>query len=246
MKIISIGLTVTAALAISGCTIESEKSDFICFNADVPGETGFRTVGLFESRGATTIGYLNDALNVVRHSECSAASVLTEGSKETFAWFTLGNAIENEEGLHSQEFYVNSSQSEALLVTRLEREGIRAIEDGPLNRVSYAEWPFEQNGIVVQVEDRHNLNTYFESRAIVGDTRKLKRFDENLAQYTCTYIDDSGVLAIDNGCQNESSFDVQFLGLTVNLDSYITEFKGLRRSYETDKEELWAEIARFR
>lgn len=240
-------LGVCVVLALSGCNTEIDqvKTAAYCTNVEngkiEDGATGFRDVILTVSGGKTTIGYIDGS--VTPHSECSAAVIETADGGTEYAFFEYGHPIERD-GIHSIKFYTNVYGQASSRATRKERAGqwqVQIVEDG---KITKQEWDSEvEYDSVVTVNDYNGANV-FETIIISGVIKKTKRYNENTAQFDCTWNDD-GSATTDPGCSNEYTLDSAIVGSSVNSDFYLNEVKNGPVDYETDEREYQEPIERY-
>ncbi|MDN2483859.1 hypothetical protein [Vibrio agarivorans] len=237
MKVLLLGVGLLVALA--GCSVETHEDPYTCTTANVPGEDFALPVELYSDYYRDRIGYYQNGRQVM-HSDCTAAHVVYEGSNITFEWFIRGAAINNKEGISSQRFYVDRNGLDALDVTRLPKNGVVIEESGPIERISRMRWQ-EYFGYVT-VERNHELSSDYKLVADVGKNSKERRLDDNTQQWECIYRQDNSIVDVVAQCSNEAENDVEYLGVAIDSEPYLTAFDLAKRTYELDQDELMKDI----
>lgn len=239
-------ITLSLLIGLVGCSAEEEKTEFFCTQAAKQGgETGFWTVGKYydSENDRVVIGYRENSI-VIEHNECGPAVIDQDGSATTYSYYQYGVKTE-EDGAHALKFYTDSTLSEALKASRIERSGLNDIQDGLLNDIRFAQWSNEDFNAVVTAEDAFDGNTERKATVTIGNLAKEKKFNTNTAQFDCTWFKDGGVEAVDAGCSSEAANDLTYLRVSFGLDTYLQQLDGLSRTYETDKDELDELIDRY-
>lgn len=240
-------LGVCIALALTGCKVETEqeKTSTYCTNVEngkiEDGATGFRDVILTVANGKTTIGYVNGG--IIPHSECSAAVIETVGGGKKYAFFEYGHPIERD-GIQSIKFYTNIYGQASSLATKKEKAGqwqVQTVENG---KITKQEWNSETQFDSVVTVNNHNGDSVFETVIKSGVITKTKRYNENSAQFDCTW-DEDGLITSDPGCSNEQTLDSSIIGVSANSDFYLHEVKNGTVDYETDEREYQEPIERY-
>lgn len=240
-----IGITsvaLTALCLLSGCD-KDEKSAFICQTAEnskVDGGTGLRNVLKFSSGSTDTIGYLKNS-TVVAHSECSAAVLNTTSS--TYSWYEYGQPIEHNK-VHSIHFYTNGEGQLSTRTTRLPKEGRWQLQVVENKLVTKQQWSNEQLFDKVVVENNFNSNGIKEVVVSSGKLKKVKRYNNNSAQYDCTY-DDHGRVTLDPGCNSESYNDLAIFNVNVNSDFYLKKIENAPITYELSEDNILGDVKRY-
>ncbi|MEZ9490620.1 hypothetical protein AB4302_12150 [Vibrio breoganii] len=245
------GSVACSILFALGCDVESEKSDYICFNAEnryINEEYDTRPVILVEYGEVADIGYMYRG-DLVNHSECAPAKVTTSASSSRYEWFEYGNAVE-EDGVKSLEFFVKNNLWN-IKAERVEAEGVAEIEysEKPLDsddnavitkRLWSSDFPIDE----IVAEDHFDGKTETFVTAHIGQSIKTIRWNENRQQWDCSYQSNDSNF-VDQGCRNEADSDLLYIGFEVPLYDY---FDSLSDSipYETDYEELDELVDRYR
>lgn len=239
-------ITLSLLIGLAGCTTEEEKTKFFCTQAaKQSGEIGFWTVGKYydSENNRIVIGYRENG-NVIEHNECGPAVIEQDGSATIYRYYQYGVKTE-EDGVHALKFYIDSTLSEALKASRIERNGLNDIQDGLLSDIRFAQWSKEDFNAVVTAEDAFDGNTVRTAKVTMGNLTKEKTFNTNTAQFDCTWFKDGGVEAFDTGCSAEAANDLAYLDVSFELNTYLQELDGLSRTYETDKDKLDELINRY-
>ncbi|QFT13361.1 hypothetical protein [Vibrio sp. THAF190c] len=233
-----------SCLTLTACDTELEKTSQLCTTVEnsrieIDG-TGFRDVISVNSGAEQSIGYVKGG-GLTLHSECSAAHIDSSNSK--YSWFEFGNKVEHD-GVHSVEYYTNSSGYLSSKAERLDREGQwqeQYVENG---LVTKQVWKNESLFDLVETVDRYSGDSIKESVITNGKLSKTKRYNFNTTQYDC-FWDDDGSITSDIGCLSEDLNDISIFGIAVDSDFYIEQLEHAPITYELDENELIDDVRRY-
>ena len=239
------------AISVTACTVEEEKTSFLCTSAEnskINGETGFRSVFLTESYGQTIIGYSQNN-GMIKHSECSAASVVynNDDNSNLYSWFEFGTNTPNDDGLLSIKFY-NYQGKTISVAERKQVTGIPTFEfveqdiGGGSPIITKRKWEKEPQLDLIVSSDNFEGDADRYSTAQSGKLIKKKEYNFNTQVWNCSY-DNDGSVSQDVGCINESTLDIHFFGFPVDLSSY----SNLKHTinYDLDEDNLIDDINNY-